>query len=205
MSSFFAAGSALASMEADILTLQHRWAEVNYQLQGKTRLTAFEDLIADADKSVALYPQNADVLIWRGIIKSTFAGAKGGLGALKYAKSSKADLEKAIKIDPDSLDGAAYTSLGSLYFNVPGWPIGFGDDDKARELLQKALKISPDGIDSNYFYADFLRDQKNYQEAETYYLKAQLAPARPDRPLADSGRQKEILQALLEIRKKLDK
>jgi Tfp pilus assembly protein PilF len=49
---------------------------------------------------------------------------------------------------------------GALYYQVPGWPIGFGDKDKANELLKKALALNPDGIDPNYFYGDFLLKEK---------------------------------------------
>lgn len=201
----FAASPACASLDSDVLRLQKRWAEVNYQLEGKTQLTAFETLLEDAARVVEEHPDDAPVWIWSGIIKSTYAGAKGGMGALKFAKASKADLEHALEIDPKAMDGSAYTSLGTLYFNVPGWPVGFGDDDKAEELLLKALTLNPDGIDANYFYGDFLSREKRWKEAETYLLKAQEAPARPDRPLADAGRQEEIELALLKVRKKLDK
>ena len=137
--------------------------------------------------------------IWSGIIKSTYAGARGGLGALSLAKASKADLEKALQLNPGALQGSAYTSLGALYFNVPGWPIGFGDHHKAEELLNQALAIDPDGIDTNYFYGMFLIDEKRYDEARTYLQKARQAPARPGRALADSGRQQEISEALAGI------
>lgn len=197
------ANNLWADVNEDISTLQHRWAEVNYQLEGKAQITAFETLTADADKVVSAYPNSAAPLIWRGIIKSTYAGAKGGLGALGLAKSSKADLEAAMKIDPNALDGSAYTSLGTLYFNVPGWPLGFGDDKKAEKLLRKALTINPNGIDSNYFFSDYLIKKKRYAEAKTYLLKAKSAPPRPNRPLADAGRQKEISEALATVEKKL--
>ncbi|WP_461480908.1 tetratricopeptide repeat protein [Porticoccus sp.] len=197
------ANNLWAGVNEDISSLQHRWAEVNYQLQGKAQVAAFESLTADADRVVSTYPGDAAPLIWRGIIKSTHAGAKGGLGALGLAKSSKADLEAAMEIDPQALDGSAYTSLGTLYFNVPGWPIGFGDDKKAEELLRKALTINPNGIDSNYFFGDYLLKQKRYAEAKNYLLKARNAPPRPSRPLADSGRQQEISDALATAEKKL--
>ena len=58
-----------------------------------------------------------------------------------------------------ALDGSAYTSLGTLYYKVPGFPIGFGDHKKARQLLEAALKVNPDGIDSNYFYGEYLFDE----------------------------------------------
>lgn len=198
-------GQAAADANAEVVHLQQRWAEVNYQLEGKTQLTAFEELVREADGAKEQNPQSAPLYIWSGIIKSSYAGAKGGLGAMKLAKASRADLEHALELDPRALQGSAYTSLGTLYFKVPGWPVGFGDEDKAEELLREALVLNPDGIDPNYFYGDFLMDQKRYAEAEKALLKAQQAPARPDRPIADAGRQQEIQVALLKVREKLDK
>lgn len=195
--------AARADLESDVARLQERWAEVNYQLSGKTQITAFEVLIDDAAKVATRYPDAAPAWIWNGIIKSTYAGARGGMGALKFAKSSRADLERALELEPDALQGAAYTSLGTLFYRVPGWPVGFGDDDKAEALLLKAIAIDPEGLDSNYFYADFLSTQKRYTQARAYLLKAQAASPRPNRPIADEGRQEEITQALLAVGKKL--
>ena len=108
-----------------------------------------------------------------------------------------------MKLDDKALNGSAYTSLGTLYFKVPGWPLGFGNDKKAVQLLEKALEINPDGIDPNYFYADYLREKKDFESAEKNLLKAQKAAPRADRPVADSGRHQEILTALLDVREKL--
>jgi tetratricopeptide (TPR) repeat protein len=200
-----AAADPSTDVMADVGRLQQRWAEVNYQLEGKTQLTAFEELVADADSVAAANPESAAAYIWSGIIKSSFAGAKGGMGAMKLAKASRADLERAMDIDATALQGSAYTSLGTLYFKVPGWPVGFGDEEKAEELLRQALTLNPDGIDPNYFYGEFLLEQKRYEEAEKALLKAQQAPARPSRELADAGRQEEIKVALLKVREKLSK
>lgn len=200
-----AAAQAAADPMVDIGRLQQRWAEVNYQLEGKTQLTAFEELIQDADAITAANPDSAAAYIWSGIVKSSYAGAKGGLGAMKLAKASRADLERAMELDAEALQGSAYTSLGTLYFKVPGWPVGFGDEEKAEELLRKALALNPDGIDPNYFYGEFLLEQKRYEESEKALLKAQQAPARPNRELADAGRQDEIEVALLKVREKLHK
>lgn len=191
--------TAQADVLADVQHLQQRWAEINYQLEGKTQLSAFEQLVQEATQLATANPAAAEAWIWSGIIKSTYAGAKGGLGALSLAKASKSDLEKALSIDPDSMQGSAYTSLGALYYSVPGWPIGFGDHEKAEELLLKALALNPDGIDSNYFYGSFLIVEKRYADARKYLSKAQLAAPRPGRALADSGRQDEIREALASI------
>ncbi len=195
--------SFAASSQEMLQYLQKQWAIDNYQLTGKTQKEAFFKLIDEADKLVLQHSKSAELYIWRGIIKSTYAGIKGGLGALKYAKAAKADLEKGLELDPKALQGSAYTSLGTLYFNVPGWPIGFGNDEKAEQLLKKALEINPDGIDPNYFYGDYLIGEDRYSEAKRYMERALQAPQREGRELADQGRRKEIRQALLEIEKHL--
>ncbi len=193
---------AAADFAADLKHLQDRWAEINYELEGKAKVTAFGSLVTEADTLVAAAPDSAEPLIWRGIIKSTYAGAKGGLGALGLAKEAKADLEKALSMDPEALKGSAFTTLGTLYSRVPGWPVGFGDDEKAEALLKEALARNPDGIDPNYFMGSFLIEQDRYAEARSFLSKAQNAPARPGRELADSGRQREISDALASIANK---
>ena len=95
-------------------------------------------------------------------------------------------------MDPAALGGSAHTSVGTLYHKVPGFPIGFGDDHKARKHLQAALKINPTGIDPNYFYAQFLLDEGEKALALEHLQRAQNAPARPGRETADAGRRKEI-------------
>jgi len=193
----------MAMAEEGLLYLQETWAVDNYELQGNDQEKAFEALIKKADELVSAQPGDASLYIWRGIIQSSFAGVKGGLGALKYAKAAKADLEQALKLDDQALQGSAYTSLGTLYFKVPGWPIGFGDGDKAEELLSKALTINPEGIDPNYFYGDFLKEEKRYTEARECLQKALAAPGRPGRELADHYRRAEVEAMLAEVENKL--
>ena len=180
--------------------LQQRWATVNYELKDDAQEKAFEQLVADAQQWVTQEPSSAPAHIWLGIIKSTYAGAKGGLGALSLAKESRKSLQKALDLEPTALDGSAYASLGTLYYKVPGWPFGFGDEDKAQELLEQALTINPDGIDPNYFYADYWFEQGDYIKAENYANKALAAAPRPERPLADEFRREEIKQLLVRIK-----
>ncbi|KGM06781.1 hypothetical protein LP43_1273 [Methylophaga thiooxydans] len=199
-----ASSIALADAITDVKQLQKDWAQTNYKLTDTTQQTAFKTLVEQATSVVNRNPDTAEAFIWRGIIQSSYAGAKGGLGALSLAKAAKADFEQAMTLNDKALNGSAYTSLGTLYFKVPGWPLGFGDDDKAETLLKKALTINPEGIDSNYFYGQFLYENRQYELAERYLLKAQQAPARPDRPLADEGRHKEIEATLQQLQNQLN-
>lgn len=190
--------------ETALQQLQQRWAEINYQLPAAQREAAFAKLAGEAEQALAREPDAAELLIWDGIIRSTWAGAKGGLGALGLAKQAKARFEQALALDPQALNGSAYTSLASLYYQVPGWPIGFGDDDKAAELFRQALAINPQGIDPNYFYAGFLIDQDRYAEARSALEKALAAPDRPGRAIADTGRRNEARKLLDDVDKKLE-
>ncbi|MBL1433216.1 MAG: hypothetical protein COB94_007215 [Gammaproteobacteria bacterium] len=183
--------------------LEQRWAEVTYQLQDKAQLKSYKQLLLEVESITLEHPESANVRIWSGIIKSTYAGIKGGLGALKLAKSSKRDFEKALSIDPNAMLGSSYVSLGALYLNVPSWPISFGNNKKAKYLLEKGIVIDPYGLDSNFFYADYLIHEKHYHQAKKYLTKATNAPSRPGRTLADAGRRKEIRQKLLFVESKL--
>lgn len=184
--------------------LQTRWAEINYQLPEAQREAAFARLAGEAEAALNAEPQAPELLIWRGIILSTWAGAKGGLGALDLVKQARSQFEQAIELDAKALDGSAYTSLGSLYYQVPGWPVGFGDDERAEQLLRQALSLNPDGIDPNYFYGDFLLGEKRYGEATKVLEKALAAPPRPGREVADAGRRQEAQALLDKARAKLN-
>jgi tetratricopeptide (TPR) repeat protein len=189
----------------DVAQLQTRWAEIKYALPENQQEKAFVVLVQQASDATAAHPKDAPYLIWEGIIRSTYAGAKGGLGALGEVKNAKALFEQSIEIDPAAMSGSAYTSLGSLFYQVPGWPLGFGDDDKAEEMLKKGLVLNADGIDSNYFYGDFLFDQGRYDESLVVLEKALLAPPRVGRELADKGRKAEVEKRIADVKAKLGK
>lgn len=193
-------------LEDSIHQLQTRWAEIKYRMTDEEKQeAAMETLTTQAAQVSASYPGRAEPLIWQAIITSSQAGIKGGLGALGLVKDAKKLLEQAEAIDANALNGSVYTSLGSLYYKVPGWPVGFGDDDKARAYLQKALAINPTGIDPNFFYGEFLYEQEEYAAAIQALERALRAPARPGRELADAGRKQEIQGLLASARKKMSR
>jgi len=174
-----------------IIDLQQQWAQINYKMKRSLREAAFTSLADDAHGLVKQYPKRAEPLIWEGIIRASLAGATGGLSALSLMKDAKKMLEKAVKIDGSALHGAAYTTLGSFYYMVPGWPIGFGDDDEALRFLTKGLAIAPDNMDANYFMGDYWLDQGKKKKAVSYFEKVLALPAVSYRPLYSKGRKHE--------------
>lgn len=185
--------SAAIASPSPLQQIQSEWAQCQYNSQNNDKkIECLEQTIIHNSNELKADPENAELTVWLAINKATLAGEKGGLGALSLAKESKRLLEQVIDKEPKTLNGSAYTSLGSLYYKVPGWPIGFGDDDKAEQMLKKALEINPRGIDPNYFYGDFLAEEGRKHEALVYLNRAQKAHPRPGRPLADQGRHQEI-------------
>jgi len=196
---------ALESADQERLTaIQQSWAHIQYELPAEQRAAAFEKLAAQASAFTQSRQSVAEAWIWSGIVTSSWAGAQGGLGALGKVKVARTDLEKAMTLDPNALQGSAYTSLAALYDRVPGWPIGFGDAEKAEQLLKQGLQLNPTGIDSLYFWGDHLYRQGRYAEAKAALLKALQAPPRPGRETADTGRRQEIQVLLGEVNKKIN-
>ncbi|WP_024592426.1 MULTISPECIES: hypothetical protein [unclassified Pseudoalteromonas] len=187
----------------DLTSIQQKWAIANYELEDDAQIDAFTQLSEQSALFVKNYPSSAQTHIWNGIVLASFAGAKGGLGALGLAKEAKTSLENALSIDGTALNGSAYASLATLYSKVPGWPIGFGDDDKAEKLFKQALAFNLEGIDTNYLYGEYLYDEGDYKQAKARLLVAQAAGIRDTRAKADEYRQQAISQLLVKVDKKL--
>jgi tetratricopeptide (TPR) repeat protein len=176
----------------DIADLRHAWAKVYYQMPEDQQAAHYPELTERIDAIVAQQPEAAEPLIWKAIIFSTYAKAKGGLGALDLAETARDAALEAARIDAKAVDAGAYTALGVLHYRVPGWPIGFGNDRKAKDYLDRALAIAPNAVDVNFFYGDFMLQQGDKEKARTFLEKALQAPARPGRADEDAGRRREI-------------
>ena len=190
------------SFSQSLKALHNRWGIVNYTLSGDQQEQAFKAL---DQQSIAFnndFSDKAETWVWRGIVQSSFAGSKGGFGALSLVKAAKKSLEKALTLDDKALLGSAYTSLGTLYHKVPGWPISFGDDDDAIKYLKKALSIDPNGIDPNYFYGELLYDKKQYKKAMKHLMIAKHSPIIYP---ADEYRQADIDSLISKVEQKLMK
>lgn len=179
-----------------IKPIQKEWAIVKYRMTDDKKAEAYERLAIHAADLAAQYPDRAEPLIWQAINLSSYAGAVGGIKsitkALPAVKKARDLLLQAVSINQSALDGSVYTSLGALYYQVPGWPIGFGDKRNARIYLEKAMAENQNKLDAGYFYGDYLVKQKNYTKARSVLEQALQQPVLVDRPVADQGRRDEI-------------
>ena len=197
------ASAAAEEVDQALRPIIERWDEITFRHPENDKEKAYQRLAKEVHALTERYPNRAEPLVWEGVILSTYAGAKGGLGALSLIKQSRELLLAAEKIDASAEQGSIYTTLGSLYYEAPGWPISFGNNKTAENYLKKALMIDPDGIDPNYFYGDYLIERGRYAEAVEVLEQARRAPPREGRKIADTGRQRDIEIALKRAREYL--
>ena len=199
----YANSGSVLNFDDSLIALQQQWANANYAKDKTLKKNAFLALQEESIKLTTTFPKQAEAWIWHGIVQSSYAGFKGGMGAISLVDDAKEALEKALFIDENALQGSAHTSLGILYLKVPGWPISFGDDDESEKHLKTALKMNPTGIDVNYFLAEFYIEQDEYKKAKDHLIAASSAPARPNRKDADKFRQVEIDTLLTQVKEEL--
>ncbi|KQS54416.1 hypothetical protein ASG17_12355 [Brevundimonas sp. Leaf363] len=179
--------------------LQQSWDHVNFEVARGVRTAEMARLNTQADAVVAQCGNRAEPLVWDAIITASEAGLRGGIGALGLVRDARSELEHAERINPRALNGAVYVSLGSLYAQVPGAPIGFGNRQRAREYLQRGLATAPNDVDANFFMGDLLSREHDWDGAARYLQRAIDAPARNGRTVADRGRKAEARALLVRV------
>ena len=189
----------------EINKIESEWANIHYSKNSSEQRKEYPSLLNKTRVLLKKHPKAVELVIWQAIIISTNAAYQTPFTALESLQLAKTLLELAIRKKPEALDGAAYVALGTLYYMVPGWPISFGDQKKAEQLLKIALEINPHGIDPNYFYADYLLTKDLTKEAERYFKLAIRAPSRPEQLFADNQLKNEALVSLQKTeQRKLD-
>ncbi|TDX33006.1 hypothetical protein DFO67_101302 [Modicisalibacter xianhensis] len=179
------------AQDSELFAIKNRWENITATMREDAQAKAMKSLAGELEALAARYPESAEVFTWLGIVQASAARAEGGMGALSLVKQARASLERAIELDPRGSNASAYVTLGALYDKVPGWPIGFGDSDKAESMFRQALSVRPEGIDVNYYYAVFLADEGREAEALTHARRAIDGTPRQGREASDKELREE--------------
>ena len=186
------------ALDLAVQKIESEWAHIHYNVAKEQQAPAYKHLLIEVKALSVQHPDKAELIIQQAIIVASNAENIDALSALNAIHHARDLLLRAIKLDPNASEGAAFVTLGSLYYMVPSWPIAYGDNDKARKMLKKALAINPNTIDANYFYGDFLVSQGQQSEALTYFRRAVLIPVRATQVFADSQLRAQAKQAIIE-------
>jgi tetratricopeptide (TPR) repeat protein len=188
------------AMDTDLERIEAECARIKYTIRDKgEQLTQIQSLLKDAVAIVARYPGRAEPLLWEGIVTGEEATLASVFRQLSLARDARALFERAEAIDSKALNGAITLSIGVIYYRVPGFPIGFGDDRKARHYLEAALATDPDGLDAGYYYGDFLMKEGEFDRARVVLEHALKAPVDASQPVWEAGRRGEIRTLLASI------
>ena len=138
-----APAQAADAAAAEVHRLQSTWEAIKFGVpEGDEQTNKMNALGEDADAVAARFPDSVEVLIWDGIITSERASMASMFSALGLATRARDILEQAYKTAPAKLDAGAPTSLGVLYYRVPGFPVGFGDKVKVFCDASTKLRIA---------------------------------------------------------------
>lgn len=186
------------ALELAVQKIESEWAHIHYKVVKEKQEGAFKRLLAEVNNLNAQYPDQAELIIQQAIIVATNADNIDPFSALQAIHQARDLLLQAIELDPNASEGAAFVTLGSLYYRVPSWPIAYGDNEKAQKMLKKALAINPNTIDANYFYGEFLVTRGKQKEAMTYFKRAIAIPVRATQVFADTQLHSQAKLAIIE-------
>jgi Flp pilus assembly protein TadD len=154
------------------------------------------------NRAVDLEPGNALYHLWLGRAYGRKAETDFPLAAPRDASKARAQLEKALELDPNSAD--ATDDLFEFYLQAPGF-LG-GGFDKAARMAEKIEQRDP--AEGEFAKARLAEERKDYSSAEALLRRAvELAPKQPRRLLdlavflSKRGRYAESDAAFLEARK----
>lgn len=178
--------------DGDLVALEQRWAALKYEPPADgDRVARAEDLQQAVASLAARDPRRETLLLQANALLLT-AEFMHSTASLRKVRAARDLLLQADRTQPNN--PAVLLALGSIYYEVPGWPIAFGSRKTAEDYLRRAIAIDPDGRDTNYFMGDMLLEAGRAKEA-TAYLERALAAAQQN-TLLERGRRAEILEAM---------
>lgn len=134
----------------------------------------YEEAMEAAKKAVEISPESAESHYLYGVTMGLYAQAKGVVHSLAYIEPIKKEMAEVIRISPCFKSGAAYRTLGRVYFSLPG-ALG-GSNEKAMSYYRKALKCCSTSWLTHLWIADLLKDEGNVEEAKELVQMAIDAP-----------------------------
>ena len=180
-----------------VQAIEAKWAKIYFSVEIRDKENAYTRLLNKTAEFAKQTHDSPELMFWQATIIASRAEHQNPIEALAAIHKAQDLLIKTINIKPDTLDGSALITLGSLYYQAPGWPIAFGDDNKAEQYLKKGLQINPQGIESNFYYGQYLLNKDQPDKAIEYFKTALNGPIRKEQEFADSSLKEKIKKIMI--------
>ena len=86
-----------SAFESELFSLKNRWEHTVTEMPANQRESTLRALAGEAERLAQQNPNEAEVLIWQGIVLASYARERGGLGALGTAGDARTVLERAVE------------------------------------------------------------------------------------------------------------
>lgn len=129
----------------------------------KDQQWAADNGYALAVSAVAKHPEHPELLYYYATIGLCYLDFHR-FKAVFLVNTLLATFEKTRKLVPELDDGGSDRSLGILYHELPGWPLGKGDRKKSLHHLKEAVRLSPQRAANRLTLAKVLAESKAYDE-----------------------------------------
>ncbi len=140
-------------------------ANADVEREKNKRMAFYNNCLDTADKALASNADEVAALYWKAVAMGKLSEEMGILNSLRMTRPMEKLFLRVIALDEHYDDAGGHKALGRMYFRLPGFPISFGNKEKALFHLKRALELYPHDIIARAFYAEALYDMGKKQEA----------------------------------------
>jgi len=159
----------------------------------KSRL--FQAGVDAGKKAVALDDKRVEGHFWYAANEGEYADLKGALQSLGLVKTIRKEFEAALAIDPAFENGAIYSALGQIDWNLPRL-LG-GNERRGIERLEEGLKVGPRNAELKVTLAGIYQKKGRSDEARKL-LESVLTDSDPARSPREMDELKAKARTLVE-------
>lgn len=151
---------------AELSRLEYANAEV--ETDKSKRIELYNGCIATADRALAINADEVGALYWKAVAMGKLGEEGSIINALRMTRPMEQLFMRVIALDEKFDNAGAHKALGRMYYKLPGFPISFGNKEKALFHLKRAHTLFPNDIITRAFYAEVLLDMGRVQEARKH-------------------------------------
>src|SRR5919199_581048 len=154
----------------------------------------FERGIEAGQRAVAQQPAGVEGHFWLAANYGGLSEIQGMWQAFQMVKKVRAEMETALRLQPDYEDGSAYRALGEIARQLPG--VLGGNLKRAIAYFEQGLRVAPQNIGLKLALAQAYLEAGQREASQRLLTEILQMPVRPARVHADRQTQDKARQLL---------